>query len=1786
MPEEQADIESETTAEQPVLDSGTYEIIRRRLTGQADVLLQRLNQLNEERKKVFGSVETTLLRSLRITTEHNCIPRDIVRIGKNHLVFGYNVHFGLKTEITLGDVFGIYDYGDNGFHPISTDLLLKGRFEEDFKSLYKYYKNTAFVKFSVIGPHLFMVFRVGKSESDVKTFKWVLKEDELVYIDNRSDHEYRFPSQYEFDWKRTYRDHHRSGKHPHISIEDRVFVECIGGTLTIKVEDNTETGNGIYSEKVDHIDQTLDDAEVSYACLDNLILLKIRPFQEKATRFFLYNEKLNEVHRIDSLSRSCVRLPGDQGIIFPDGYYLQTGELKQFDTDLSDMLFERQVVSPNGEDTLYVFYNRLRGDYILLSYNVISQSVETPIHGHGFVLFENGILGFFKTENEPQKHHAVQIWQTPYVDSDFEISRENDSFLYQVGNRDIVRCMSECHEIYNLLRREDSYSGLYIDLVKRCADVMDSYFWIDKPESFQIKDVLESARETAGKAIDEFQKVQRLKKETAEKSRQVEDRVKEIIQNIQKESLNHIDPFVNNLTSLRSIRGQIISLKNLRYIDLEKVTELDQEVSEKTSELSTRCVEFLLNPESLEPYRLRIEKEAEQIEGLKKVTDAESVQEEITAFAEELEMLIEIVSNLKIEDSTQTTQIIDGISAIFSTLNQVKTALKKKTRSLFSVEGKAQFNAQLKLLNQSVINYLDVCETPEKCEEYLNKVMVQLEELEGRFADLDEFTVQLSEKRTEIYEAFEARKLNLIEQRNKKADSLMTASERILKVIQHRAEGMKTVNDINGYFASDLMIERIRDIVKRLLGLDDSVKADDLEGRIKTIQQDAVRRLKDRLDLYVEGTNIIRFGQHNFSVNIQPLDLTTVLRGDTLFLHMTGTKFFLPMEDEALIATRPVWSQQLPSENDTVYRAEYLACLMLEQAECEGKDQLKVLSESTDKALAEKVREFMGPRFTESYTKGIHDHDATLILKTLLKMHTSLGLARYRPAARACANLFWLVFIPTDQKQLWHGRLKSCGSRKTVFPGAAQQDDTIKRLNLLVLEFIQTKKLFPEQISMEAAEYLFEELTVGDAFSISQEAAEIWKDFHQHLKDSSSLTALEKARASVRVSPETDYEVVRDWVNGFIRHSKSKNAKWFLEETAALIFTDTYHETAVVKSGVLESISDMKGDHPVVQENRYELNYLEFNSKLREFRQTTLPAFETYQERKRVLLEEAGNRLRLEEFQPKVLTSFVRNQLIDQVFLPMIGDNLAKQIGTTGGTKRTDLMGLLLLVSPPGYGKTTLMEYLANRLGLIFVKINGPALGHNVVSLDPSEPSNASAKQEVEKLNLSLEMGDNIMIYLDDIQHCNPEFLQKFISLCDGQRRIEGVFNGHARTYDLRGRKVVVVMAVNPYTESGEKFRIPDMLANRADTYNLGDIIGGHAAAFKSSYLENAITSNRVLQKLSHQSQKDVQSFIGIAESGSREGVDFEANYSVEEMNEIVSVLEKMIRVRDVILQVNLEYIHSAAQAEEYRTEPAFKLQGSYRNMNRLAEKVMPIMNDEEITALLMDHYSNESQTLTTGAESNLLRFKEMIGIQSDEEKNRWNDIKKTFQRNLVMGQGDPSDPIGRVVNQLSVFGDGLDGIESTLSEALSWQQDKSNLSSAKAPIQLPKEILSGITKLGSSFTELKEILSKGVHKLSAKQTISEDHPFTQQMNSVTKNILELKTILESRLAQLSAAGQHGQETDTQKVSSEMIDLSEMAITRETLNKIYQLIDSDEKVIGKKHKSKARENINLPKKKT
>jgi hypothetical protein len=367
-----------------------------------------------------------------------------------------------------------------------------------------------------------------------------------------------------------------------------------------------------------------------------------------------------------------------------------------------------------------------------------------------------------------------------------------------------------------------------------------------------------------------------------------------------------------------------------------------------------------------------------------------------------------------------------------------------------------------------------------------------------------------------------------------------------------------------------------------------------------------------------------------------------------------------------------------------------------------------------------------------------------------------------------------------------------------------------------------------------------------------------------------------------------------------------------------------------------------------------------------------------------------------------------------------------------GEDKRTDQMGLLLLISPPGYGKTTLMEYIANRMGLIFLKINCPSLGHQVASLDPAQAPNATARQELEKLNLGLEMANNVMLYLDDIQHTHPEFLQKFISLSDATRRIEGVWRDEPKTHDMRGKRFCVIMAGNPYTESGEVFKIPDMLANRADIYNLGDVLSGREEAFSLSYIENALTSNPVLAPLATRDMQDVYRFIRLARGETIPDTDFAHPYSGAEKGEIVNVLKQLFTVQQTVMRVNRQYIESAAQADKYRTEPPFKLQGSYRNMNKLAEKVSAVMNDQELNALLRDHYLGEAQTLTSGAEENLLKLAELNGYLSAEEQTRWEQIKTDFARIQSMG-GEDADAVTKIANQIAHVAGGLGAIEKTI---------------------------------------------------------------------------------------------------------------------------------------------------------
>jgi hypothetical protein len=728
------------------------------------------------------------------------------------------------------------------------------------------------------------------------------------------------------------------------------------------------------------------------------------------------------------------------------------------------------------------------------------------------------------------------------------------------------------------------------------------------------------------------------------------------------------------------------------------------------------------------------------------------------------------------------------------------------------------------------------------------------------------------------------------------------------------------------------------------------------------------------------------------------------------------------LDNEEINRYRAIWEQEIVSENPLVYRAEYLAFLAF-QAYLQNK-RFDVKS-----FIAQKVEQ----SYSESYMKGVHDQDAIRIYERLVDVHEQLGVLAFRPQIRASAQLFWYG-VEQPQKELISGLIVTASNVLNVFPGSKNYQYVIRHIQELFLSWnkhFDLAKITPEQI----ASYLFYEFSGSPSFTVSEQAKELEKEFMAYLHKKKLAGSFTTDLSDETFTEVERYYLIRNWLTSFIGLSDTlRKYKKYRGEAACLLLLRE-HPFEVRHSPDTLVVEDLRGSHPVIITNVYTADYHKLIQKLTRFTQESVPAFRAFIEIKERVIGSYKKSLKLNELKARVLTSFVRNKLINEVYLPLIGANLSKQIGVAGENKRTARMGMLLLISPPGYGKTTLMEYLAHTMGLHFVKINGPTIGHTITSIDPEEAKTSGAREELKKINLSFEMADNVMLYLDDIQHCSPEFLQKFISLADGQRKIDGTFGGESRTYDLRGKRFCVIMAGNPYTESGEKFQIPDMLANRADIYNLGDVIGSSGHLFRLSLLENAIIENPYLQKVAGKSFADFYNLVDFIEQSNDLMPTLEGNHAQQDIDDFLAVTKNSLLVRDVVLKVNQHYIASAAMQDAYRTEPPFKLQGSYRDMNKMTGKIVPLMNPDEVSELILTHYESESQTLTSHAEANLLKLKELAGILSDTERERWKHIKDVFNKNNQLAGISPDNQAGQVIARLSEFNHHLEGIK----EAIKW---------------------------------------------------------------------------------------------------------------------------------------------------
>ncbi|MFI0937632.1 DNA repair ATPase [Streptomyces sp. NPDC021020] len=1716
------------------LDADAYEVLRGRLGAAARELGARAGALNAARQAVFGGGEVRLAGSERVATEQPALPADIAPVA-GRLLFASN-----PAQVTdVGDVLRLRD----GDAPVP-GLLDDPQFVREFRELHRYYRQTRLLRLRAAEGRLLAVFRTGPSAADVKALAWRVDEaaGTCAYEGTTRDTPAYDGGGHTVEWTPAGRETHVPGRQPHLAIGG-VTVDPTGGTLTIRVGDTT------YEEPVEDALQSLADAEVHFADAEPLVLLRIRPYHEEAARHFAVNTRTEQVDRIDALGQACLRLPEEQGVVFPGGYALATGGTRTFDLETAGerLEFERLVRSANGEDVLYVFH--AEGRRLLLPYNLVRKEVAAPLTARGWALHDDGTLLTLRPADgdEPARVHTLQRWSTPFVSDTWAASRPAaDGPLARIGNPDLVRAVSDALSVARAALETAPGAAVYEALAASCDRVLDRHHWLADIDvdtgqertaapgggawgsapggafgsapgvggasgsapgaafgsapggvsgsapgaggasgsapgagslagggagtaagpavadgaapgtagaadsgsapgaggasgsapgasslagggagtgaGSAVAGVVDSAagadpgagraggrdlagpllavRDTARAVLAEYARVREATARAAAAVEEVAAYVTGLVRRVRGETRDaSAAEWVEKLGELRAAQGRLATLRETRYADLARLDDLAASLTDDLADAAARAAESFADEHAFDAFRDRAADLATRAGELATAAGGDALTAELDALAAGLATVTETAGGLEISDATVRTRILASAADVLGAVNRARAVLDARRRDLLGAESAAEFAAESALLAQSVSGALAAADTPEACDLHLGRLLVQVESLTTRFAAEPERIAALAERRDEIQQTLTARRQALADERAQRAARLAASADRILDTIRRRAATLASADEVNTLFAADPLAAEHRRIGEELRALGDPAKAAELADSLAAARQDTARTLRDRTDLYEDGGATIRLGRHRFAVNTQPLDLALVPHADALAFTVTGTDYLSPVTDPAFTETRRFWHRPLVSETPTLYRAEYLAASLLLRALPgaggaaraggavagaaaglglgAGGTALGAGSPGGSGAVAgfggaaagasgdveALVRDAVAARVDEGYQRGVHDHDAALLLAALGELASGAGLLRYPPGVRADARLYWEYGTTPASRAAWTTRARSL-TRAAAFGAGAVGTDALDALGSelggAAGEFLGSAGL-PAGDADLLGEYLVAELAAEQpGFVAGAAAGEISRRFADALGGTDAV-------------PYKDVLGDLDALGGDLAARRQLALGWLapfagphgdhLEAAAALLCPgDSYPAGGPVET----TVEGLLGSHPRIQQGTLTLRLDELLTRVRRFEADDVPAYRTYQRHRTAVVTAERERLGLAAYRPRPLTGFVRNRLIDEVYLPLVGDSLAKQFGSAGG--------LLMLLSPPGYGKTTLVEYVAARLGLALVTVSGPALGTGVTSLDPERAPDATARREVEKLVFALSLGTNVLLHLDDIQHTSAELLQKFIPLCDATRRIEGP----GGTFELRGKRFAVCMSGNPYTESGTLFRVPDMLANRADVWNLGDVLGGREDVFALSYVENALTANAVLAPLAGRDRGDLAVLLRLAADDPTARADALAHpYQPDELDAVVAVLRQALRVRDVLLAVNAEYI--GAVAGESEGEP-FQLQGSYRDMNRLTARLHPSLTFADVDALITDHYRAEAHALASGAGAALRRLAALRG--------------------------------------------------------------------------------------------------------------------------------------------------------------------------------------------------------------
>ena len=197
--------------------------------------------------------------------------------------------------------------------------------------------------------------------------------------------------------------------------------------------------------------------------------------------------------------------------------------------------------------------------------------------------------------------------------------------------------MSGISDIYSV-RKEIAAPEVSLARYERLIDttrvMFERHLWINSPQLASMNDVLRGVVATGDAVIDEYEKVESIRQASGRAMSEVSTQHTALLKRVRTSDWDSIDDYVSALEELGKVRGQLMSTRELRYVDTDAIDAMTTSVNETQAEVSQRTAGFIATDAALQQEIYDYTKTAPMVKGVTPTFPNPS-QTDIDAYAAE-----------------------------------------------------------------------------------------------------------------------------------------------------------------------------------------------------------------------------------------------------------------------------------------------------------------------------------------------------------------------------------------------------------------------------------------------------------------------------------------------------------------------------------------------------------------------------------------------------------------------------------------------------------------------------------------------------------------------------------------------------------------------------------------------------------------------------------------------------------------------------------------------------------------------------------------------------------------------------------------------------------------------------------------------------------------------------------------------------------------------------------------------------------------------------------------------